>query len=91
MTKIGQILANNRMIRTENTLSRRTGTLAAIVLCSWQAVGGATNSLNVLLSVDGSHEIGDRIPVGVTLLVDDLKCHGDFERQRGLAPFDLGQ
>lgn len=83
MTRIGQILANSRMIRTENMLSRRTGTLAAIVLCSWQAVGGVTNSLNVLLSVDGSHEIGDRIPVGVTLLVDDLKCRGDFEFKIG--------
>ena len=44
---------------------------------------GAINFPDVLLSVNGSHEIGDRIPVDVTLLVDNLKCSGDLEFKIG--------
>lgn len=79
MTKIGPIQANSRTIHTENMLNQRMGALVAVVLISLQAISAAANSVNVVLSVNGSHEIGDRIPACVTLLVDDLKGKGDLE------------
>lgn len=79
MTKIGLIRGNSRTKYIKNKLNWRMCAIVAIILSSWQGGGGATNSVNVELSINGSHEIGDPIPACVTLLVDDLKCKGDFE------------
>lgn len=79
MTKIGLIQGSRRIIHIENMPNRRTGALVAIALISLQVVGGVANPLNVVLSINESHEIGDSIPVCATLLVDDLEGKGDFE------------